>query len=409
MRYANLFFDGNRTTSVNIGDDLQLIAIQNIYKTMGINENDIVKIGFSQLSTYDGEYVILPVSFPLYGYREGLNITMFSPKIIPVFLGLSIMSDNLSDEEIRYLQRFEPIGCRDYYTMEILRSKNIMCYMGGCATALLPRVDERKGEKIYIIDVPKKMQECIPGDIRDNAIYMTQVLMNCNNPEQVAKERLQELADNARMVITTRLHSALPCVAMGIPVVLMKDYFSFRFTTISKFLHVYVKEEFDNINWNPKSVCYEETKKLILNYDIKRIEETYNKYNDMLSISELYEVAPQPKEVYVEHFHNVIDDVREQLENGKINKYAIWGITQKADMVCSHLEKNYPNTQLVAVYDRNKSIEFHGIKSTSYIEAICEKDVYVFVTAATANAYAKELFNKIDKFNYHISTDGIGE
>ena len=100
MKYANVVFDGNRTGSVNIGDDLQLVAIENLYREMGIDYKDVVKIGLSQLATYDGEYVILPISFPLYGYREGLNITMFSPKIIPVFLGLSIMSENLSDDEI---------------------------------------------------------------------------------------------------------------------------------------------------------------------------------------------------------------------------------------------------------------------------------------------------------------------
>ena len=64
-----------------IGDDMQLLAIENLYKYMGIDYNEVVRIPFSELSTYSGEYVILPLSFPFYGYSNGINITNFSPKI----------------------------------------------------------------------------------------------------------------------------------------------------------------------------------------------------------------------------------------------------------------------------------------------------------------------------------------
>ena len=170
MKYANIFIDGNRSSSVNIGDDLQLIAVESLYKKMGIDYADVVRIGLSQLSSYDGEYVILPVSFPLYGYRDGLNITMFSPKIIPVFLGLSVMGGNISEEEIIYLRRFEPIGCRDYYTVKWLREKNICAYLNGCLTATLPKLYSGKGTDVYLVDVPQKYYSYIPEHIRTGAV-----------------------------------------------------------------------------------------------------------------------------------------------------------------------------------------------------------------------------------------------
>ena len=402
-------FDGNRQTSINLGDDLQIVAIDYIYKKMGIEEKDIVRIGLSELTSYNGEYVILPVSFPLYGYREGVNITMFSPKIIPVFLGLSIMSGNISDEEVAYLRRFEPIGCRDHYTMDILRKKNILSYVGGCVTALLPRLDRFKGDKVYIIDVPKRMMKYIPDDIRKGATYKSQILSECSDSYEATKKRLREISENARLIITTRLHSALPYTALGIPVVLMKEKFSFRFTALSKLLNVYTEDEFANIDWNPKSIEYEDYKLKIMKYNIQRIISAYEKYNEMCEISSFYENEQMQKHIYIEHFDNVIDDVRELLDDGKIIKYAIWGITQKADMICSYLENSYPQTQFVAAYDRNKKIKFHGVMSTQDPDEICKEDVYVFVTTATANMYAKEMFDKIGKYNYHISTDGIGE
>lgn len=409
MKYGKIVFDGNRKTSVNIGDDTQIVAIEYLYSKMGIKDSEIVNIGLSELSTYDGEYAILPISFPLYGYRSGLNITMFSPKIIPVFLGLSIMSENISEEEIAYLRRYEPIGCRDYYTLDILRRKNIMSYMGGCVTALLPRLDKINGEQIYMIDVPKSFYKYIPEDIIKKAKKISQILDNSNSPIDDAKNRLRELAEKARLVITTRLHSALPSTAMGIPVVLMKKHFSFRFTTLSNYLCVYTQEEFNNIDWNPEAIEYEKEKQRIVNYDIKRIKETFEKYSEMLSVSEFYENAPKPLKVYVEHFDNVIEDVKDKLDSGEIKKYAIWGITQKSDMICSYMEKNYPDIKLEKVYDRSRNIVFHGVQSVNKESEICCEDVFVFVTAATANKYAKELFDRIGKKNYHISTDGIGE
>lgn len=407
MKYANIKFDGNRKSSVNIGDDMQLIAIENLYHEMGIDYKDVIRIGLSELATYNGEYVVLPISFPLYGYRENLNITMFSPKIIPVFLGLSIMSNNLSESEITYLRRFEPIGCRDYYTMELLREKNIMSYMGGCLTATLPRRENKIGSKVYMVDVPKSYYEYIPDELKYNAVVTSQIYDECEKSEETAKKVLSEYRENARLIITTRLHGALPCIAMGIPVVLMKDEFSFRFTTLSKYIQVYTKDRFKFIDWNPSYIDYEEQKKIIIESAQERIMNAYEKYNKIASVSDFYETSLKPDRVYVEHFDNVLDEITELFSVEDEINYAIWGITQKADMICTYMENNYKKSKLVAVYDRDKRVVFHGVQSTQNIEEICDMAIYVFVTAATANSFAQEKFKKLGKKNYHISTDGI--
>lgn len=128
---------------------MQLVAVENLYMEMGIDYADVVCIGLSKLSSYDGEYVVLPVSFLLYGYRDELNITMFSPKIIPVFLELSVMGGNISEEEIVYLRRFEPIGCRDYYTVKWFRERNVCAYMNGCLTAMIPNISSGMGRRLF--------------------------------------------------------------------------------------------------------------------------------------------------------------------------------------------------------------------------------------------------------------------
>ena len=310
MKYG-LLMHGPTT---NLGDDIQLLAIQNIYEYMGIPEKDIVRISLSELSTYDGEYVILPISFPLYGYRKDLYITMFSPKIIPIFLALSIMSNNISEEEQIYLRRFEPIGCRDIYTMNLLREKNILAYMGGCMTATLPKKEQPTRDKVYIVDIPEKDLKYIPDDIKKEAVFTSQIKYDCKNPELEAKEYLDNYAETAKLVVTSRLHCALPCTAMGIPVILMKDRYSFRFPTISKYIPIYTREKYNEIDWNPNVIDYEADKKRLLEFVVGRLKSSFVKYSTMFDISYFYENDNKIDSFYIEHYDNVIEEINKTFD-----------------------------------------------------------------------------------------------
>ncbi len=409
MVFANVIFDGDRSGSVNIGDDLQLIGVENVYKSMGIPCNDVVRIGLSQLSSYDGEYAILPISFPLYGYTNNTFITCFSHRIIPVFLALSIMTDSISEEECVYLRHFEPIGCRDYHTVKILRNHNVLAYLNGCLTAALPKVEQLAGSRVYLIDVPQRYYRYIPSQIQENAVITTQVLKECDDPEKEMKKRLVEYAENARLVVTTRLHAALPCIAMGLPVVFMKDNYSFRFPVLSRYIHPYTSNEFEMIDWNPVPVNYEDDKKRIIEVAVSRIRTAYETYGPMYDLSEYYEKDNIRDAYHIEHFDNVISDTREFFKKHHNAKYAVWGITQKADMICNYLEKEYPESKLVVVQDRKTGVFFHGVNSTNDVQKLTRDIDFIFVTAATVNDEAKRLFEVNNITNYHVSTDGIGE
>lgn len=62
------------------------------------------------------------IIIPFYGYSNANNITNFSPKIIPVFLGFATMANTYNTADISYLKKYEPIGCRDQYTMNAVRN-----------------------------------------------------------------------------------------------------------------------------------------------------------------------------------------------------------------------------------------------------------------------------------------------
>lgn len=409
MVYANLVFSGKRNGTYNLGDDAQLIALEYMYNAMGMRTEDIVRVPFSELRSYDGDYAVLPISYPLYGYQgEGTDITLFSPKIIPVFLGLSLITSNLSEGDVNYLKRFEPIGCRDFHTVKTMRKYGILAYLNGCMTVTLPKENNCCGTRPYLVDIPERYKAFIPQDILENAVWKTQIINGqCDNPEGLMKQYMKEYRDEASVVITTRLHCALPCIAMGIPVIIMKDHYSFRFPVLTKYIHPYESDEFLKINWHPEPIEYEEAKRMILEGAIKRVKETYEKYKNIFDISYFYEKDNLRSKYYLEHVDNVIDDVKPFFDAHSNIRYGIWGITQKADMIIEYINSHYPDSRLTVVYDRSKNTSFRGIQCTNDVENLLKGTDFIFVTTYTANAEAVPLFEQRGIINYSISTDGI--
>jgi hypothetical protein len=130
----------------------------------------------------------------------------------------------LNEESIAYYRAYEPIGCRDLSTVELLRARGIESYFSGCLTLTLPRPEEEseRSEILFVepnIDVPDLLRQ-VPTAVRHRVAYVRHVIDARLPPErrlEVAAEYLERYA-RAHLVITSRLHCALPCLALGTPV-----------------------------------------------------------------------------------------------------------------------------------------------------------------------------------------------
>ena len=328
------------------------------------------------------------------------------PLLIPVFLGLSIMSGNFPIEEVEYLRRFEPIGCRDMYTLNLLRNKNIFSYLNGCMSVTMPKVElTETNKKVFLVDIPRSYHKYIPADLLNDAEEITHIREHCDEPEFEMKNLLNRYAAEARLIITTRLHSAWPSAGMGIPVVLMKDRASFRFSALGKYLHTYTFDEFRDIDWDPEPLDLEDIKEKLLMNAADRLKEAYNKYFNMLEISQYYETGITRKFDYVEHFSNVAEFIDKKWEKDDKIRYAIWGITHKADLICGYFEEHYSNAEFVAAFDAKRKVSFHGVNSMPIEEAGDLENIFIFVTTATLDKFATEYFAKIGKSDYFCSVD----
>ena len=110
---------------------------------------------------------------------------------------------------------------------------------------------------------------------------------------------MNKYRDEARLVITTALHCAAPCTAMGIPVVLISETINnIRFSTLDGIIKIYSIDDLKqgNINYSVQAPNIEDLKTLM----IKNVDLTIKQVFDA-SVSDEY-----------------LCDIREKIENYKI-------------------------------------------------------------------------------------------
>jgi len=245
--------------SVNLGDTIQSLAVCQFFPKGAPDywvERDHVNKGL-----FDGEGKKLkewcdvegPVQLIFNGWFDGrlMNLTedfpeQMSPLILSFHLNEShtVLTDPKYDKLVQskgvlkqsllvkslFFKDHAPILCRDQHTCSLFQRQGIKALVSGCITLLLnvksyqDKTILEKDKKILIVDThilyPTLLKTLVPKDIVDQAEVMSNVVkegLNQNQKVELAKQTLHRFA-NARYVITSRIHSAFPCLAFGVPV-----------------------------------------------------------------------------------------------------------------------------------------------------------------------------------------------
>ncbi len=407
MKFANYIFDARGAN--NLGDNMQIIAIDYIYKKIGLKKEEIIYVNKNDLKTYKGEYIILPITLPLVDYSNNGIADKFSSRIIPVFIGLTLAKETLSEKEIIFYKRHEPIGCRDEKTLKLMRQHNITSYLHGCITVTMPkRVDTEErntSKKVFIVDVAPKLKEIIPQDLLTNSVEISHSVESSINPKEEMKELYERYIREASLVITSRLHCAIPCMAAGIPVILGQDQLSYRFGWLEKLLPIYDKNSYKNIDWTPNAINYEEHKQKVIEFTKDRIKKTYEENKAMLDISFFYEEREKMKykNDCLEPLKIMIDEKFRNIDNPNFS-YSIWGLTQISELIHEYINKNYPNAKLSNVYDKYRKLIFQGLETKAPEELLEDMDDLILFTSFSGQEKAKEFFDNhnIPKSRYMI-------
>lgn len=252
----------------NLGDCVQNIAVENLYKKLGIAPNDLLHVNRDELPDYNGTKCKL-VMQSWFGYTNKTFPLPWSKKIEPIFIGFHISSGNHGREHFitnnvhTAMAEFQPIGCRDRNSRDFLKSFGLDAYFSGCMTLTFDkRESEPSDGKIFIVDVNRKSLNKIPNRIKRCADFSITHLYkfdkypitenDAQTFEDTAREILNRYKNEAKLVITSRIHVAMPCVAMGIPVIFITDRpYDERFDVLRGILPIYSYRDIYWINWNP--------------------------------------------------------------------------------------------------------------------------------------------------------------
>ena len=251
---------------INIGDYIQSIAARQFLC------NPSAYLHREHLDKYQGEPVRIIMN-AWYMHRTG----HFPPSdnIVPLPISMHINSAAtdimLTPESIAWFKVHEPIGCRDLYTVRLLEGQGIRAYFSGCLTLTLGKTYHRvnPGNTVYFVDpwiyadkrdtpfiirtalfcvthlklvkhvrAKKYRKKTLRSTLlaaafcrQYRALVGDRVLLEAeyithdyppghDDRYYIAEaERLLALYAQAKSVITSRIHCALPCTGIGTPVV----------------------------------------------------------------------------------------------------------------------------------------------------------------------------------------------
>ncbi len=238
------------SNSQNLGDDIQSYAASKLISDpVFIERESLNTISDSLDALISGWFMNNPENFPP---SENIN---------PLFISFHGKSSVVSEKHFNYFKKHEPIGCRDFHTMRLFENIGIKAYFSGCATLTLspPIKNYKKGNEILIVDLLRAnytadyrnsiKKNLIPDEWKNKVSYFSHSMNDL--PLKSIEERMNLVEDvlmryaKAKLVITSLIHCALPCIAMGTPVLFIDFGFDKnpdkrdRFEGITDLMNIY--------------------------------------------------------------------------------------------------------------------------------------------------------------------------
>lgn len=190
-------------------------------------------------------------------------------EVIPFYISVHIAkSDFIKIKTIRaHFKKNAPIGCRDSKTLWLMRGFGIPAYYSSCLTLTFISSNfklENKSEVIWVdnidhpipIKIEQKLNELLPNGFSKISHDPLSRFLKFETYVEDNTEltfSLFKRYEEAKLVLTTKIHCALPCIGMGVPVILIHPNPNDpRLTVLSKLIKIISYEELMLINELPE-------------------------------------------------------------------------------------------------------------------------------------------------------------
>ncbi|NOY00637.1 MAG: polysaccharide pyruvyl transferase family protein [Verrucomicrobia bacterium] len=244
-------------SSDNIGDDFQSLIMR---RWLGYQENEVVHADRDKLISPNAEHG--KVDLVINAFIGGRALPIHNAgenKITPYFVAVHLhYIDKNGEKKLEQLRKYAPIGCRDEPTLRRCQERNIPSYYSGCPTILCERADVKEDIDVLLVDVNPRVLSGIP----EKRVQYASNMIPKSTPANVRREiclRRWEMISRSRLVVTSKLHAAMPALAMGRPVIFIREKIVApgRLTSFPKFFRTYkIGEKF---SWDPDAHRYDMT------------------------------------------------------------------------------------------------------------------------------------------------------
>jgi len=293
-----------KSSALNLGDEIQSVVIKPLLPRV-----DVLLDGRYLHGVTSAHRIKLIIHGCFNSERDNWPpSSVIDPLIISIHIGEYARKEFTSDASIRYFKQHEPIGCRDLVTRDLLRQCDVEAYFSGCVTLMLRNEEVERANEILLVDLDAEAMQHIPAHMRTQvtvvhhgegipfesvasklwryspkiyrAVKATKVHLALDTlqrrvvafretPARSAQrfhkaESLIRRYAQAKLVITSRLHGALPCLALDTPVILVRrDLETPRLSGLINYMRAYSVEEFkyrikevnpQNPEPNPRSI-----------------------------------------------------------------------------------------------------------------------------------------------------------
>jgi hypothetical protein len=231
MKYGLLYYKDTD----NIGDDIQTYAASQFlphvdYMIDREHLNEFVPEKKEYVKTImNAWYIHDKFNFGISPYINPLLISMFF-KRCPYESGTNVGIDYINDNVKNILRYYGPVGTRDLHTKKIMDELNIKNYFSGCMTLTIKKFDDvKKQDYIVVNGLTNDEIKYIKSKTNRKIIVFEQNIKYGSISNETWDERKKRVIDTlklyqgAHMVITTKLHCSLPCLALETPVLLLYD------------------------------------------------------------------------------------------------------------------------------------------------------------------------------------------
>ena len=251
MQYALLSYH-----TTNLGDEIQSIAARQFLPSVDLLvERDRPNALSADAEgpykiVFNGWHTHAPENWPP------------SPRLIPLLVSVHITGEMPSENRSRlrpadtllqgrnleFLKSREPVGARDLWTRDLLQAAGVVAYFSGCMTLTLGSGEDRpRQDYVCAVGFTKPAWRSLRTSARGRWVDVShEDKITKSFADRMTKAaRLLSLYAQAKCVVTTKLHCALPCLALGTPVLLVtsaRD--SYRFSGLRDFLHTCTPEDF---------------------------------------------------------------------------------------------------------------------------------------------------------------------